>query len=123
MTMQELKQLRSIRAEITRISKRLDRLRKKSALSDDEETRELIKELYNELKAHYKKQIEAELKITRQIKLINDAQARLSIEMVYIDGCSWREVAAKIGGGNTEDGCRKYLNRYLRNLSEMSQTE
>lgn len=31
----------------------------------------------------------------------------------FIDGLSWDAVAARIGGGNTADNCRKLVTRYM----------
>jgi hypothetical protein len=89
--------------------------------TQDKEHAEAISALYKELEALHKKQIAAELEITRRIATIDDARARLSIEMHYIDGCSWNEVADAIGGNNTDDSCRKYVSRYLEKTSDKSQ--
>lgn len=113
MTLQDLRQFRSMRAEGKRISRRMHELRLEMATSQDEEHSKAMKELYKELEALHKKQIAAELEITRRVASIEDARARLSIEMHYIDGRSWNEVADAIGGNNTEDGCRMYVNRYI----------
>lgn len=42
-----------------------------------------------------------------------DEHVRRILRMRYIQGLSWNEVAAKIGGGNTEDSVRKAAGRYL----------
>lgn len=111
--MQDLRQFRSMRAEGKRISRRMHELRLEMAASQDTEHTKAMSELYKELETLHKKQIAAELEITRRVAKIEDARARLSIEMHYIDGRSWNEVADAIGGGNTEDGCRMYVNRYI----------
>lgn len=121
MTLQDLRQFRSLKAEGRRISKRLHELRLEATKTDDAEYTQQIKALYSELERLQKKQIAAELKITKQIENITDAQVRASIEMHYIDGQTWNEVADAIGGNNTEDSCRKYVTRYIKKLSDMSQ--
>lgn len=113
MTLQDLRQFRSIRAESKRISSRMHELRLEMATTQDTEHIATMNELYKELEALHKKQTAAELEMTKRIANIEDARARLSIEMHYIDGRSWNEVADAIGGGNTEDGCRMYVNRYI----------
>ena len=120
MTLQDLRQFRSIRAEVRRISERMEKLRKTSATTEDEKALEIIKELYKELEAHHRALIAKELETTRQIEQINDAQVRLSIQMHYIDGKTWNEVADAIGGNNTDAACKQYVSRYLRKPSQMS---
>ena len=39
---------------------------------------------------------------------------RLILRYRYLDGDSWEKVAAKMGGGNTADGCRMAVERYLQ---------
>lgn len=121
MTMQDLRQYSSMRAEIQRLSSRLEALRLELAEEQSKETQKAISKLYIELDKLHRQQLVKEHEITKQIKQIKDAQVRLSIQMHYIDGATWNEVADKIGGGNTETSCRKYVSRYLKKLSYMSQ--
>lgn len=44
---------------------------------------------------------------------ITNSRIRLIIRLRYINGLQWEEVARQMGGGNTEDTCRKMLDRYL----------
>lgn len=121
MTMQDLRQYSSMRAEIQRLSSRLEALRLELAKEQSEETAKAISKLYIEIDNQHREQLVKEHEITKRIKQIKDAQVRLSIEMHYIDGATWNEVADAIGGGNTETSCRKYVSRYLKKLSYMSQ--
>ena len=123
MTMQDLRQYSSMRAETQRLSSRLEALRLELAEEQSEETQKAISKLYIELDKLHREQLVKEHEITKQIKQIKDAQVRLSIQMHYIDGATWNEVADKIGGGNTETSCRKYVSRYLKKLSHMSRKE
>ena len=123
MTMQDLRQYSSMRAEIQRLSSRLEALRLELAKEQSEETQKAISKLYIEIDKLHREQLVKEHEITKQIKQIKDAQVRLSIQMHYIDGATWKEVADKIGGGKTETSCRKYVSRYLKKLSYMSQKE
>lgn len=45
------------------------------------------------------------------IESIDDSRLRLIIRLRVIDELSWRQVAQRIGGGNTEDGVRKAFDR------------
>lgn len=122
MTLQDLRQYPSLKAEIKRLSRRLNELRLEFATTESEETKKQIKELYSTLETIHKEQLVKEHELTKQIAQITDTQARISIQLHYIDGLSWNDVADEIGGGNTDTGCRKYVSRYLKKLSDMSHT-
>lgn len=51
--------------------------------------------------------------IEEYIAGIEDSVMRQIIRYRYIDGLSWRQVAIRVGGGNTEDGVRKAQDRFL----------
>lgn len=120
MTLQDLRQLPSIKAEIKRLSRRLDEIRLDLAGEEDEETKKILTELYNRLTDLHKKQLRKENEIMRCLEMINDAQIRISVQLHFIDGLTWNRVADEIGGGNTENSCRKYVSRYFENSSDMS---
>ena len=44
---------------------------------------------------------------------ITDSRMRRIINLRFIDGLSWNNVADKIGGGNTEDSIRMAFNRFM----------
>lgn len=52
-------------------------------------------------------------RIERYISGIDDSLLRQIFTYRFVNGLSWRKVAACVGGGNTEDGCRKAVKRYL----------
>ena len=45
---------------------------------------------------------------------IEDSHIRRIVSMRYIDGLTWRQIAMRIGGGNSEDAVRKTVERFLR---------
>lgn len=47
------------------------------------------------------------------IESIDDSLIRQIIALRYINGLSWGQVAASIGGGNTADSVRKVAERFL----------
>ena len=59
--------------------------------------------------------IELQLAAVEQyINSVEDSRMRRMLTYRYIDGMSWIEIAHKMGGGNTEDSCRKAVERFLR---------
>lgn len=48
------------------------------------------------------------------INSIEDSHIRRIVSMRYIDGLTWRQIAMRIGGGNSEDAVRKTVERFLR---------
>lgn len=48
------------------------------------------------------------------IASINDSHIRRIINLRIIEGLSWNAVAAKLGGGNTEDSVRMAFERFLK---------
>lgn len=121
MTLQDLREYPSLKAEIQRLSRRLNELRLELAEVNSEETTKAISALYVQLDDLHREQLIKELELTKQLEQIEDAQVRLSIQLHYIDGFTWNEVANEIGGGNTETACRKYVSRYFEKMSYKSQ--
>lgn len=52
--------------------------------------------------------------IAQYIEGIPDDQARLIFRLRFLRGLSWKEVAAIVGGGNTDNSVRTACYRYLR---------
>lgn len=52
--------------------------------------------------------------IMRFVAEIDDSLIRQIVMYRHIDMLKWRDIAQKIGGGNTEDGIRKAYTRYLQ---------
>lgn len=72
------------------------------------------------LSSYVSKLTEMELKlleltnsVEEYINSIEDSRIRRIIQFRFIDNMSWKEVAARIGGNNTEDGVRMAFNRFL----------
>lgn len=56
--------------------------------------------------AHYNR-------IMRYVASIDDSLIRQVITYRHVDMMKWRDIAQKIGGGNSEDGIRKAYTRYI----------
>ena len=52
-------------------------------------------------------------RLNRYIAGVEDAQMRMILSLRYVNGLSWQQVAAQIGGGNTADGVRKAHDRFV----------
>lgn len=52
-------------------------------------------------------------RLNRYIAGVDDSLIRQILILRYVNGLGWQQVAAAIGGGNTEDGVRKAHDRYL----------
>lgn len=52
-------------------------------------------------------------RLERYIAGIEDSFLRQVFTYRFINGLPWRQVAACVGGGNTEDSCRKAVKRYV----------
>lgn len=58
---------------------------------------------------------ELETQVEHFLSELADSRLRQMIEYRYIEGMSWVQVADKMGGNNTADGCRMAVERFLRN--------
>lgn len=57
--------------------------------------------------------------IMRYVAGIDDSLIRQIITYRHIDMMKWRDIAQKIGGGNSEDGLRKLYGRYLEKNGDL----
>ena len=53
-------------------------------------------------------------KLLEYISGVEDSLTREIFRLRFVEGLSWAEVAARVGGGNTVEGIRKRVYRYLR---------
>lgn len=58
----------------------------------------------------------AEREVSRFIRTIPNDQTRMIFRLRFLRGLTWAEVAAVIGGRNTEAGVKSACYRYLENL-------
>lgn len=65
------------------------------------------------IKAKHQQCLYERSRLERYIEGIEDSFLRQIFIYRFINGLSWRQVAACVGGGNTPDGCRKAVKRYL----------
>lgn len=53
-------------------------------------------------------------RLNRYIANVQDSLTRQIMALRFVNGMSWNQVAMSIGGGNTADGARKKVTRYLK---------
>ena len=52
-------------------------------------------------------------RILRFTSTVEDSMLRMAIERRYLQGWTWEKIALSLGGGNTADGVRKSVHRFL----------
>lgn len=62
------------------------------------------------------KQNEAKKKVERFIDECGNPQIRIILMYRFVDFLKWEAVAAKLGGGNTEDSVKKACYRFLKKI-------
>ena len=131
MTREELSQIYYINKEIVMWEKELEHIREASLMKSKEitdmpfantnETGDPVAELAMKMLdiemiiVGKKKELEYKrMEILKFINDVDDSMLRMIIKYRCIDCLSWNNVAAKIGGGNTEDSCRMQFNRMFK---------
>jgi hypothetical protein len=73
-----------------------------------------LKRLKKQLKRRIEELMDLVEEINGFIEGIDDSLIRQAILLKYVNGLSWEEVAACVGGGNTAEGLRKRVQRFLK---------
>lgn len=128
MTLKELSQLYYLNREIEMDKKRLQELEVKavsctaslsgmplgSGVSDrvGRYAAEIV-DLRGIIEAKLQQCIYERNRLERYIQSIDDSLVRQVFAYRFVNGLPWKQVAACIGGNNTEDSCRKLVSRYI----------
>ena len=127
MTLHDLSQLLYLRKEIAVEQRRLEELEKAVEIqqiflpnipniclqSMDSETLQEIERCKQLIEQCMKKSIQEYKKLILYILHIDDSMIRQIIFLRFIQGHTWVQVAAEIGGGNSPDSIRMMMKRYL----------
>lgn len=127
MTLHDFSQLLYLRKEIMVEQKRLEELEKAieiqkislpnipdiSLQSVDSETLDEIEHCKQLIERCMKKSIQEYKKLVIYISKMDDSIIRQIIFLRFIQGHTWVQAAAEIGGGNSPDGIRMMVKRYL----------
>ena len=81
---------------------------------DYEDYQRRIKRLKRRLERRVNELIELLEETQEYIQSIDDSLIRQIITLRHIDGLTWEQVAARIGGNNTPDSLRKMHDRFLK---------
>ena len=73
---------------------------------DMADVKQVILDLQNAEQAEFRR-------LCLYIAQVPDAHIAKAMRLRFLDGLSWRAVARRMGGGNTEDGVRKAVFRYV----------
>ncbi len=76
-----------------------------------------IADLQGIIEAKHKQCLYERNRLERYISNIENSFLRQIFTYRFINGLPWEQVAACVGGGNTGDGCRKAVTRYLERES------
>ena len=126
MTKKELSQLYYLGKEIELEQERLEKLRSaamavtgnisgapSSNLGNKTSIAAEIVDCENLIRAKREASVAEYNRISRYIASVEDSFIRQIFVLRYIDCLSWRQVAQRIGGNNTEDSIRMAHNRFL----------
>ena len=129
MTLKELSQLYYLNREIERDQERLEQLRASVAApgapnydgmpkspSFENRLERYIAEIVDLeaiIQAKITQCLHERNRLERYIAEIPDSLTRQIFQLRFINGLTWMQIAFSVGGGNTEEGVRKRVYRYL----------
>jgi len=132
MTAKDLNQLKYLKSEIkteeerveelksvsTRTSTRITGMPKfTSSYSNKPSIMDKVIVLEDDIQQHYEKCLEEYKRLNDFIYSCEDSYVRQIMIFRFIQDLSWVQVSIKMGGGNTEDGVRATLKRYLKKIN------
>ena len=129
MTLKELSQLYYLNREIERDQERLEKLRASASAPGapnydgmpkspsfenrlDRYIAEIV-DLEAIIQAKIMQCLHERARLERYIAEIPDSLTRQIFQLRFINGLTWVQIAFSVGGGNTEEGVRKRVYRYL----------
>lgn len=129
MTLKELSQLYYLNREIERDQERLEKLRARASApgapnydgmpkspSFENRLERYIAEIVDLeaiIQAKITQCLHERARLERYIAEIPDSLTRQIFQLRFINGLTWVQIAFSFGGGNTEEGVRKRVYRYL----------
>ncbi len=128
MTIQELSQLYHLNREIEQEKRRLQELEAAATdtavkisglphvggISDKTAIAAQIADCRGVVEAKIQRSMVEYNRLNRYIANVPDSLTRQIMALRFVNGMSWNQVAMRVGGGNTADGVRMLVNRYLK---------
>ena len=111
MTYKELSQLYYLKREIEMNRRRLRELEQMDIGVYAAE----IADLRGIIAAKHQQCLYERSRLERYISGIDDSLTRQIFTYRFVEGMTWVQVAGRVKGGNSADGCRMMVQRYLRN--------
>lgn len=108
------RRLRDLKDAATKITQSISGMPGSGKKSDKTAIAVEIADLETIIAANNAKCIAHYNQIMRFVAEIDDSLIRQIVKYRHIDMMKWRDIAQRIGGGNTEDGIRKAYTRYLQ---------
>lgn len=72
-----------------------------------------VKQLRKKLQRRLEELTEKREELEEYISTVPDSMMRMILTLRYVNGLSWKQVAAHVGGGNTADSVRKMCSRFF----------
>lgn len=114
MTVKRLSQLYYLNREIEMNKRQLCGLEMRSRGKLDAQAAAEAADIRGIIEAKHRQCLHERNRLERYISGIDDSLIRQIFTYRFVNGLSWAQVAAHIGGGNTEGGVKMLCYRYLR---------
>ena len=82
--------------------------------ADIQEYNRKLRRLQRKLNRRVEELMDLVEEIEEYINTIDDSLTRQILSLRYVNGLTWEQVAASIGGGNTAEGLRKRVQRFFQ---------
>lgn len=105
MTINQFRQYRKNKGKKMLLQSEIDKMILAGNNSDDGEIRWRQKEV---------EQLCAEMKAVKEYIAKADPYIGIMLRMHYVEGKRWRDIAQRLGGGNTDESVRKMCHRYIK---------
>ena len=135
MDRQKLSQLKHLKNEIKLLQERIDSIETHTTFDsvkgsrtefpyieytikiegiDMQEHNRKLRRLQRNLNRRVEELMDLVEEIEEYLQTIDDCITRQAIMLKYINGLTWEQTAASIGGGNTEEGLKKRVQRFFQ---------
>ena len=111
---QEKRRLQELEAAATDTAVKISGLPHVGGISDKTAIAAQIADCRGVVEAKIQRSMVEYNRLNRYIANVPDSLTRQIMALRFVNGMSWNQVAMRVGGGNTADGVRMLVNRYLK---------